>query len=68
MSILVIAEHDNSELNAVTLNIVTAAGKLSGDVHVLVAGQGCAAVADSAAGIAGVAKVLVADQIGRAHV
>lgn len=67
MSILVIAEHDNSELNAVTLNIVTAAGKLSGDVHVLVAGQGCAAVADSAAGIAGVAKVLVADQACFAH-
>lgn len=67
MSILVIAEHDNSELNAVTLNIITAAGKLSGDVHVLVAGQNCSAVADAAASAAGVVKVLVADQACFAH-
>lgn len=61
MSILVLAEHDNKELKAATLNAVTAAGKLGGDVHILVAGSGCAAVGDAAAKVAGVSKVLVAD-------
>ncbi len=60
MSVLVIAEHDNAELKPATLNTVTAAKKL-GDVTVLVAGSGCAAVGDAAATVAGVAKVLVAD-------
>ena len=61
MAILVIAEHDNQSLKASTLNTVAAAGKLGGDVHVLVAGAGCAGVAEAAAKVAGVAKVLVCD-------
>jgi len=61
MTILVIAEHDNQALKASTLNAVTAASKLGGDVHVLVAGAGCAAVAEAAAKVAGVAKVRVCD-------
>jgi electron transfer flavoprotein alpha subunit len=60
MSVLVYAEHDNASLKDATLAVVTAAGKL-GDVHVLVAGNGCAAVADQAAKVAGVAKVLLAN-------
>jgi len=60
MSILVVAEHDNSELKAATLNAVTAAGKM-GDVSILVAGHGCDAVAQAAAKVGGVSKVLVAD-------
>lgn len=61
MTILVIAEHDNAQLKGATLNTVAAAAKLGGDVHVLVAGNGAAAVADQAAKVAGVAKVLLAD-------
>ena len=61
MTALVIAEHDNQHLKATTLSTVTAAAKAGGDVHVLVAGSGCAAVAEQAAKIAGVSKVLVAD-------
>ncbi|MDR2925739.1 MAG: FAD-binding protein [Azoarcus sp.] len=61
MAILVIAEHDNAALKAATLNAVTAAGKLGGDVHLLVAGANVGAVSQSAAKVAGVAKVLVAD-------
>lgn len=61
MTALVIAEHDNRQLRAGTLNAVAAAGKLGGDVHVLVAGQDCAEVAKAAAQIAGVAKVRTAD-------
>jgi electron transfer flavoprotein alpha subunit len=57
----VIAEHDNASLKGATLNTVTAAVKCGGDVHVLVAGSNCAAAAQAAAQIAGVAKVLVAD-------
>ncbi|MDR2015481.1 MAG: FAD-binding protein [Azoarcus sp.] len=61
MAILVIAEHDNAALKAATLNAVTAAGKLGGDVHMLVAGASVGAVSQAAAKVAGVAKVLVAD-------
>jgi electron transfer flavoprotein alpha subunit len=61
MSTLVIAEHDNASLKDATLAVVTAAAKMGGDVHVLVAGAGCAAVAQAAAQIAGVSKVLLAD-------
>nr|WP_314541335.1 FAD-binding protein [uncultured Massilia sp.] len=61
MVALVIAEHDNASLKAVTLNTVTAAAQCGGDVHVLVAGSNCGAVAEAAAKVAGVAKVLVAD-------
>jgi len=61
MTALVIAEHDNASLKGATHNTVTAALKCGGDVHVLVAGANCGAVAQAAAQIAGVAKVLVAD-------
>ncbi|MEM7169890.1 MAG: FAD-binding protein [Pseudomonadota bacterium] len=61
MSILVLAEHDNSELRAATLNTVAAAAQLGGDVHLLVAGTNCGAVAEAGAKVAGVAKVLHAD-------
>jgi len=61
MVALVIAEHDNASLKGVTLNTVTAAAQCGGDVHVLVAGSNAGAVAEAAAKIAGVAKVLVAD-------
>lgn len=60
MSILVIAEHDNVELKGATLNTVAAALKLGNDVHVLVAGDNAAAVAEAAAQIQGVTKVLLA--------
>ena len=61
MRILVIAEHDNAGLKAATLNAVTAAAKIGGEIDVLVAGANCAPVAAAAAKVAGVAKVLVAD-------
>lgn len=61
MSILVIAEHDNKTLNAATLNVVTAAQKIGGDITVLVAGASAQAVAEQAAAIAGVSKVILAD-------
>ncbi len=61
MTILVIAEHDNTALKAATLNTVAAAQKIGGDIHVLVAGANCAAAAQQAAGLQGVAKVKVAD-------
>ena len=61
MAILVIAEHDNASLKAATLNTLAAATKIGGDIHVLVAGQNCAAAAAAAAKAAGVAKVCVAD-------
>jgi electron transfer flavoprotein alpha subunit len=61
MSILVLAEHDNAKLAASTAHAVAAAGKLGGDCHVLVAGHDAQAVAQAAAQIAGVARVLVAD-------
>jgi len=65
MSLLVIAEHDNAGLKAATLNAVTAAAKIGAqlgtEIHVLVAGANCGAVAEQAAKVAGVAKVKVAD-------
>ncbi|MFC2973678.1 electron transfer flavoprotein subunit alpha/FixB family protein [Azotobacter bryophylli] len=67
MAILVIAEHNNAVLGAATLNTVAAAQAIGGDIHVLVAGQNCAAVAEAAAKVAGVSKVLVADEAAYAH-
>ncbi len=67
MAALVIAEHDNAALKGVTLNTVTAAAKLGGEVHVLVAGSNCRAVAEAAAKIAGVSKVLLADDESYGH-
>ena len=61
MATLVIAEHDNKSLNDATAKTVTAALAVGGPVHVLVAGEGCKAVADAAAKIAGVEKILLAD-------
>lgn len=67
MAILVIAEHSNAALGAATLNTVTAAKAIGGDIHVLVAGAGCAAAAEAAAKVDGVAKVLVADDAAYEH-
>jgi len=67
MSILVIAEHDNKTLNGATLNVVAAAQKIGGDITVLVAGSGAQAVAEQAAQVAGVSKVLLADNAAYAH-
>ena len=61
MPILVIAEHDHQSLKAATLNTVTAASKIGGDVHVLVAGSACNGAAQQAAQLQGVTSVKVAD-------
>jgi Electron transfer flavoprotein, alpha subunit len=61
MAALVIAEHDNAQLKGATLNTVTAALACGGEVHVLVAGENAAAVAQAVAQVQGVAKVLHAD-------
>lgn len=66
MKTLVWVEHDNASVKDATLAAVTAAGKL-GEVHLLVAGAGCAAVADEAAKIAGVGKVHLADDAAFEH-
>ena len=67
MSILVIAEHDNASLKGATLNTLTAAAAIGGEVHLLVAGSDCGVAAKEAAEVAGVAKVLVADNAVYAH-
>ena len=67
MSILLVAEHDNSELKVDTLKAVTAAQKIGGDLHILVAGSGCSAVAEAASKIDGVSKVLIADAAAYEH-
>jgi len=61
MTILVFAEHDNKSIKKATLNAVTAAQQIGGDIHVLVAGHGCGEAAKAAAQIAGIAKVLHSD-------
>ncbi|HRF08909.1 MAG TPA: FAD-binding protein [Xanthobacteraceae bacterium] len=61
MATLLIAEHDNANLNPATAKALTAAAALGGDVDVLVAGEGAKAVADAAAKLSGVKKVLLAD-------
>jgi electron transfer flavoprotein alpha subunit len=67
MAILVIAEHDNASLKSATHNTVSAAAKIGGDIHVLVAGHNAAAAAQAAAKLTGVSKVLVADGAHLAH-
>ena len=67
MKTLVIAEHDNASLKAATLNAVAAAGALGGDVDILVAGAGCDGVADAAAQVPGVSKVICADNAAYEH-
>lgn len=66
MRVLLVAEHDNNSLKPATLNAVTAAQKI-GDTDILVAGHHCAAVADAASKIAGIGKVLLADDAAYAH-
>jgi electron transfer flavoprotein alpha subunit len=66
MTALVLAEHEGGALKDATLAVVTAAASF-GDVHILVAGSGVGAVAEAAAKIAGVAKVLVADDAALEH-
>jgi electron transfer flavoprotein alpha subunit len=67
MTALVIAEHDNNDLKAATLNAITAAAACAEQLHVLVAGSGCSGVAEQASRVQGVSKVLHADAPQLAH-
>lgn len=67
MSNLVVVEHDNNEIAIATLNAITAAQQIGGDIDLLVAGENCQSVANSAAQIAGVSKVKVADNAMYGH-
>lgn len=67
MATLVIAEHDNQTLNPATLNAIAAGTNIDATVDVMVAGAGCAGVADAAAKVAGVGKVLLADHAALAN-
>ena len=67
MSILVFCDHDNGQFGAATLNAVSAAQQIGGDIHLLVAGDTSGTIATEAAAIAVVAKVLVADGAEYAH-
>jgi len=67
MPTLLLAEHDNASLKDATNKALTAAKALGAEVHILVAGQGCKAVADAAAKLDGVKKVLIADAPAYAH-
>jgi electron transfer flavoprotein alpha subunit len=67
MSILVVADHDNAELKPATRVVIAAAQAIGGDIDVLVAGEGCGAVAEAASQIGGVNKVLCADNAAYAH-
>jgi len=67
MSVLVIAEHNNKKLNALTGNVITAAAKIDADVHILVAGNDCCSVAELSAEYDGVSKVLLADKPSYEH-
>ena len=67
MAILLLAEHDGSSLNDQTAKALSAASRIGGDVHVLVAGSGAKAAADAASKLAGVSKVLLADDAGLAN-
>jgi electron transfer flavoprotein alpha subunit len=67
MSVLIIAEHDNKSLKPATLNTVTAATQIDADVHILVVGFECQTVVEQASQVAGVTKVLVADNAVYEH-
>ncbi|WP_427024290.1 electron transfer flavoprotein subunit alpha/FixB family protein [Aureimonas ureilytica] len=67
MTTLLITEHDNAHLSGETAKALTAALQLGGEVHLLVAGEACAPVAEAAAKLSGVAKVLVADGAAYGH-
>lgn len=67
MSLLIIAEHDNTDLKASTLNTLAAAVNIGGDIDILVVGSGCESVATQAAAVAGIRTVLVADKPAYEH-
>ncbi len=67
MAVLILAKHDNIHLNDVTAKTVTAAAAMGGDIHLLVAGEGCGPVAEAAAKIAGVSKVILVESPAYAH-
>jgi electron transfer flavoprotein alpha subunit len=67
MATLLIAEHSNDALNALTAKAMTAAAALGAEVHILVAGQDCKPAAEAAAQLTGVSKVIVADGPHLAH-
>ncbi|HFZ8995312.1 TPA: electron transfer flavoprotein subunit alpha/FixB family protein [Citrobacter freundii] len=67
MTLLIVVEHENGVLASATLNAVTAASQIGGEIHLLVAGENVAAVASAAAQIAGVSKVLIAEHQAYAH-
>jgi len=67
MGILVIAEHDNSQLKPSTLNTVAAAANLGGDIDLLVAGHGCAQAANNAAKVQGIGRVVLVDDAHYEH-
>jgi electron transfer flavoprotein alpha subunit len=67
MSILVVADHDNESLHGATRVVMAAAAEIGGDVDILVAGENCKSVAEAAAKVAGVNKVLLADDAAYGH-
>ncbi|HET6222477.1 MAG TPA: electron transfer flavoprotein subunit alpha/FixB family protein, partial [Dongiaceae bacterium] len=67
MSILLLAEHDNQAIKPATLHAVSAAAKIGGDIHLLVAGAGCRPAAEAGAKIPGIAKVLLSDDAAYGH-
>ncbi|MFK7891079.1 MAG: electron transfer flavoprotein subunit alpha/FixB family protein [Granulosicoccus sp.] len=67
MSTLILVEHEDGEIRPATYNVVTAGVQIGGDIHLLVAGSNVAAVAEKAAKIPGIAKVLVADDSAYTH-
>ncbi|MBX6368951.1 MAG: electron transfer flavoprotein subunit alpha/FixB family protein [Rhodospirillales bacterium] len=67
MTVLVLAEHDNKTLKGATLNAVSAAQAIGGEIHILVAGDGARSVAEAAARIPGIAKVRLAEDPALAH-
>ena len=67
MSILVFCDHDNGQFGAATLNAVSGAQQIGGDIHLVVAGDASGTIAAQAAAVSGVAKVLVADGAEYAH-
>jgi len=67
MTILILADHDNKTLAPATLNVVSAAKQLGGDIHILVVGEGARSVADQAAQVGGIAKVLLVDGAAYGH-
>jgi electron transfer flavoprotein alpha subunit len=67
MSILLLAEHDNQAIKPATLHAVSAAAKIGGEIHLLVAGAGCRPAAEAGARIPGIAKVLLSDDAAYGH-